>query len=233
MADGSETAISWHDSIAPAFRDGYVRSRGFRDRLRAWGTLIGRYARPGDQVIVAGCGAGTLSFEAAKIAAHVHGIDGAERMIDLARAGADEHGIGNVSFEVALFETLSDRAGQYDLALCSSVLEYLPDLKIEIARLATLLRPGGRLILSLPNGRSLYRRFEALAWRATGRPRYYRHVRHVPTSTQVREILRQLGFAVLETVYYADPPLPRFVNRLAGGPRYRKTMFVMVAARGD
>ena len=232
MADGSETAISWHDSIAPAFRDGYVRSRGFRDRLRAWSTLIERYARPGDQVIDAGCGAGTLSFEAARVAAQVDGIDGAERMIDLARASAEERGIANVSFEVALFETLSDRAERYDLALCSSVLEYLPDLATEIARLAALLRPDGRLILSLPNGRSRYRRFEALAWRVTGRPRYYRHVRHVPTSTEVRQILRQLGLTVLETIYYADPPLPRFINRLAGGPRYRKTMFAMVASRG-
>jgi 2-polyprenyl-6-hydroxyphenyl methylase/3-demethylubiquinone-9 3-methyltransferase len=232
VADGSETAISWHDSIAPAFRDGYVRSRGFRDRLRAWRTLIERYARPGDQVIDAGCGAGTLSFEAARIAAQVDGIDGAERMIDLARASAEEHGIANVSFEVAMFETLSDRAGRYDLALCSSVLEYLPDLATEIARLAGLLRPDGRLILSLPNGRSRYRRFEAFAWRVTGRPRYYRHVRHVPTSTEVRQILRQLDLTVLETVYYADPPLPRFINRLAGGPRYRKTMFAMVASRG-
>lgn len=231
MADGSETAISWHDSIAPAFRDGYVRSRGFRDRLRAWGTLIERYARPDDRVIDAGCGAGTLSFEAARITAHVDGIDGAERMIDLARAGAAEGGIANVSFEVALFETLSDRAGRYDLALCSSVLEYLPDLATEIARLSALLRPGGRLILSLPNGRSHYRRFEALAWRVTGRPRYYRHVRHVPTSTEVRAIMKRLGLTVLETIYYADPPLPRFVNRLAGGPRYRKTMFAMVASR--
>jgi 2-polyprenyl-6-hydroxyphenyl methylase/3-demethylubiquinone-9 3-methyltransferase len=232
VTDGSETAISWHDSIAPAFRDGYIRSRGFRDRLRVWGTLIEHYARPGDQVIDAGCGAGTFSFEAARIAAHVDGIDGAERMIDLARAGADERGIANVSFQVALFETLSERAGRYDLALCSSVLEYLPDLATEIARLAALLRPGGRLILSLPNGRSRYRRFEALAWRVTGWPRYYRHVRHVPSSTEVRGILGQLGLNVLETVYYADPPLPRFVNRLAGGPRYRKTMFAMVAARG-
>lgn len=231
MVDGSETAISWHDSIAPAFRDGYVRSSGFRDRLRSWGMLIERYARPGDRVIDAGCGAGTLSFEAARVAAHVDGIDGSARMIELARGGAAEHGIANVSFDVALFETLSDRAGQYDLALCSSVLEYLPDLAVEIARLAALLRPGGRLILSLPNGRSHYRRFEALAWRLTGRPRYYRHVRHVPSSTEVRAILKALGFAVLETIYYADPPLPRIVNRLAGGPRYRKTMFAMVASR--
>lgn len=231
MAEGTETAISWHDSIAPAFRDGYVRSRGFRDRLRSWTILIERYAAPGDSVIDAGCGAGTLSFEAAKIAAHVDGIDGSERMIELARAGAKERGLANVSFDVALFETLSERAGRYDLALCSSVLEYLPDLDAEIARLAALLRPGGRLILSLPNGRSLYRRFEALAWRLTGRPRYYRHVRHVPSSTDVRAILKRLGFSVLDTVYYADPPLPRFVNRLAGGLRYRKTMFAMVASR--
>lgn len=231
MTDGADTAISWHDSIAPAFRDGYARSPRFRDRLRAWVTLIERYARPDDRVIDAGCGAGTLSFEAARVTAHVDGIDGAERMIELARASAAEHGVANVSFEVALFETLSDRAGEYDLVLCSSVLEYLPDLRTEIERLTRLLRPGGRLILSLPNGRSHYRRLEALAWKLTGRPLYYRHVRHVPTSTEVGGILEQLGFDVLETVYYADPPLPGIVNRLAGGLRYRKTMFAMAAAR--
>ncbi len=231
MTEGADTAISWHDSIAPAFRDGYARSPGFRERLSVWVTLIERYARPDDRVIDAGCGAGTLSFEAARVAAHVDGIDGAERMIELARASAAEHGIANVSFGVALFETLSDRAGEYDLALCSSVLEYLPDLHTDIERLTRLLRPGGRLILSLPNGRSPYRRLEALIWKLTGRPLYYRHVRHVPTSTEVRGILEQLGFDVLETVYYADPPLPRFVNRLAGGLRYRKTMFAMAAAR--
>lgn len=231
MVDESETAISWHDSIAPSFRDGYVRSRGFRDRLRAWGTLIERYARPGDRVIDAGCGAGTLSFVAARIAAHVDGIDGAERMIDLARSGASEAGVTNVTFEVALFETLSDRVGRYDLVLCSSVLEYLPNLATEIARLTALLRPGGRLILSLPNGRSHYRRFEVFAWRVTRRPRYYRHVRNVPSSTEVRGILEQFGLSVLETVYYADPPLPDFINRLAGGPSRRKTMFAMVASR--
>jgi 2-polyprenyl-3-methyl-5-hydroxy-6-metoxy-1,4-benzoquinol methylase len=233
MTDGADTAITWHDSIAPAFRDGYVRSPGFRDRLRVWTMLIERYARPGDRVIDAGCGAGTLSLEAARIAAHVDGIDGAERMIDLARATAAERGVTNVSFDVALFETLSSRAGCYDLALCSSVLEYLPDLRQEVARLTGLLRRDGRLILSLPNGRSRYRRWEARIWRLTGRPRYYRHVRHVPTSTEVRAILSDLGFEVLETVYYADPPLPKFVSRLAGPARYRKTMFAMVAARSS
>ncbi len=230
MSD-SETAVSWHDSIAPDFQDGYQRSRGFRDRFRAWAGLIMRYAQAGDRVMDAGCGAGTFALEAASVAARVDGIDGSERMIELARADAARRGIANATFEVAMFDTLSARAGQYDLVLCSSVLEYLPDLAEELARLTALLRPGGRLIVSLPNGRSYYRHAESWAYRLTGRPRYYRHVNHVPSSTEVREILHQLGFTVLETVYYADPPLPRFVNRLAGGSRYRKTMFASVAAR--
>lgn len=229
--DEADSAISWHDSIASAFRDGYVRSRAFRDRLRVWRDLIDRYSRLGDRVIDAGCGAGTLSFEAARTASHVDGIDGAKRMIELARAGAADRGVANVSFDVALFETLSERAGQYDLALCSSVLEYMPDLQTEIARLAAALRSGGRLILSLPNGMSGYRRLEALAWRLTGRPRYYRHVRHVPPSVRVADILTELGFEVMETIYYADPPLPGVVNRLAGPARRRKTMFAIVAER--
>jgi 2-polyprenyl-6-hydroxyphenyl methylase/3-demethylubiquinone-9 3-methyltransferase len=231
MTHTAEDAISWHDSIAPAFRDGYERSPRFRERLRVWSGLILRYAREGDRAIDAGCGAGTLSFEAARIVAHVDGIDGSERMVELAREKATELGVTNTSFEVALFNSLSERAGQYDLVLCSSVLEYLDDLATEIARLVALLRPEGRLILSLPNGRSRYRRFEAWAYRLTGRPRYYRHVRQVPSTADVRLILGKLGFAVLDTVYYADPPIPRFISRLAGHSRYRKTMFAIVAAR--
>jgi 2-polyprenyl-6-hydroxyphenyl methylase/3-demethylubiquinone-9 3-methyltransferase len=231
MTHTADDAISWHDSIAPAFRDGYERSPRFRERLRVWSGLILRYAQESDRAIDAGCGAGTLSFEAARIVAHVDGIDGSPRMIDLAREKSAELGLANTSFEVALFDSLSEQAGQYDLVLCSSVLEYLDDLPTEIARLVALLRPEGRLIVSLPNGRSRYRRFEALAYRLTGRPRYYRHVRQVPTSIEVREIFAAMGFAVLDTVYYSDPPLPRFINRLAGPSRYRKTMFAMVVAR--
>lgn len=230
MTNSEETAISWHDSIAPSFRDGYERSPGFRERLRTWSGLIARYARPGDRVMDAGCGAGTLSFEAARIAAHVDGIDGSERMIQLARETAAARGVANVSFEVALFETLSDRAGRYDLVLCSSVLEYLPDLAAELARLAAVLRSDGRMIVSLPNARSRYRRIERLAYRFIGRPRYYRHVRHVPSAAEVRALLREIGFGVLDTVYYADPPLPRWLSRLAGSAQRRKTMFAVVAA---
>ncbi|HEX4695923.1 class I SAM-dependent methyltransferase [Sphingomonas sp.] len=231
MSDTEETAISWHDSIAPSFRDGYERSAGFRDRLRTWGGLIARYARPGDRAIDAGCGAGTLSFEAAKIVASVEGIDGSPRMIELARETAAARGVKNVSFDVVLFESLSDRAGGYDLVLCSSVLEYLPDLAVELARLAALLRHDGRIIVSLPNGRSRYRRLERLAYRLTRRPRYYRHVRHVPSAAQVRDTLQGIGLSVLDMVYYAEPPLPRALRWIAGSRRRRKTMFAIVAAR--
>lgn len=231
MTDTDETAISWHDSIAPSFRDGYQRSAGFRDRLRTWSALIARYARPGDLAIDAGCGAGTLSFEAAQIVASVDGIDGSERMIELARETAAARGIVNVSFEVALFESLSDRAGRYDLVLCSSVLEYLPDLAVELARLAALLRSGGRMIVSLPNGQSRYRRFERLVYRLTRRPRYYRHVRQVPSAARVRDMLQAIGLSVVDTVYYAEPPVPRAVAWLAGSGQRRKTMFAIVAAR--
>ena len=231
MADTNDTAISWHDSIAPSFRDGYQRSAGFRDRLRTWSVLIARYARPGDRAIDAGCGAGTLSFEAAKIVASVEGIDGSPRMIELARETAAASDINNVSFDVALFESLSNRADRYDLVLCSSVLEYLPNLETELARLAALLRKDGRMIVSLPNGRSRYRRFERLAYCLTRRPRYYRHVRHVPSAAQVQDVLQALGLSVLDTLYYADPPLPPALAWLSGSGQRRKTMFVIVATR--
>lgn len=224
-------AVGWHDQIAERFNQSYQRSAGFIERRTLWSRLIEAHVGPHDTVLDAGCGAGTFSLIAATRAKAVAAFDGSPAMIAIgerARALAD---IANVKFEVALLDSL-DRSTpeQFDVVLSSSVLEYVDDLERELARVARVLKPGGRLIVSMPNADSLYRKIERLAFRLTGRPRYFAHVRNVPTMASLTRQLEALGLRVVECEYFADPP--GLAGRVIGNRPRDKTLFVIVARKG-
>jgi 2-polyprenyl-3-methyl-5-hydroxy-6-metoxy-1,4-benzoquinol methylase len=220
-------AVDWHESIAESFEAGYDRSPRFKERLLIWRDLIGRYITATDHVLDAGCGAGTFSFEVAGRGATVHAIDGSAAMIGLARKRQRELALPNITFEVAMLDSLSAQpAGSVDVVLSSSVLEYLPDLEGEVGRLVRLLRPGGRLILSIPNRDSIYRRVESLAYRLTGRPRYFAHVRSMAREAELAAIFRGHGLAPVERHFYGAPPADFVLSRL--GASRSKTLMVMV-----
>jgi trans-aconitate methyltransferase len=148
-------------------------------------------------------------------------------MIGLARKRQRELALPNITFEVAMLDSLSAQpAGSVDVLLSSSVLEYLPDLEGEVGRLVRLLRPGGRLILSIPNRDSIYRRVESLAYRLTGRPRYFAHVRSMAREAELAAIFRGHGLAPVERHFYGAPPADFVLSRL--GASRSKTLMVMV-----
>ncbi len=66
-----------------------------------------------------------------------------------------------------------------------------------------LVADGGTLLASLPNPRSLYRRAERIAFRATGRPAYRRFVGTPVTLAEARGWFAEHGLACRELVYYA------------------------------
>jgi 2-polyprenyl-3-methyl-5-hydroxy-6-metoxy-1,4-benzoquinol methylase len=223
-------AVDWHESIAESFQAGYDVSPRFRERLALWRTLIDRHVSSGERVLDAGCGAGTFSFEAARRGADVAAIDGSPAMIALARQRQTELGLSDIRFDVALLDSLSTwPAGTFDAVLSSSVLEYLPDLEAEVARLVRLLKPGGRLILSMPNRASLYRKAERVAFALTGRPRYFAHVQSMATQRELAALFRRQGVTPLEHHFYAAPPGDSLLS-LFGAAR-SKTLLVMAGRR--
>ena len=228
MSNMSDGAIAWHDDIAERFAGAYKRSPAFQDRLKIWSDLIEAHVRPNDAVIDMGCGPGLFSMLAAQRGAQVLGIDGSARMIELCRESAASSGVSNLAFDVADIAALDDRAPRsLNVILCSSVLEYVPDLDRQLARFARLLRPGGTLIVSMPNAQSFYRRIERLAFLLTRRPRYFAHVCNVPSTAGMTAALARAGFGVEDTRFFAAPPFA-----LPGiGPRHSATLFVMVARR--
>jgi SAM-dependent methyltransferase len=109
---------------------------------------------PGEVVLDVGCGTGNLTIGAVGRVGptgHVHGIDAAPEMIEVACGKAEKAGVKagvEVDFRVGLIEDIPFPDDHFDLVLSSLMLHHLPlDLKgqgfLEIGR---VLKPGGRFL---------------------------------------------------------------------------------------
>jgi len=117
------------------------------ERVRAAWTAVLRAALPVPpaRILDLGCGTGSLSVLLAELGHNVHGVDLSPRMLDLAAAKAERHGV-----RVALGEGDAGDppvAGPFDVVLSRHVLWALPDLPAVLDRWTSLLGPGGRLVL--------------------------------------------------------------------------------------
>ena len=94
-----------------------------------------------------GCGTGSLTFELARFARKVIGVDLSHEMLRRARAIAKERKLGNVEFRQgdALEVPLPSRS--VDAAFCVMVLHFVPDPARAIANLCRITRLGGPIIL--------------------------------------------------------------------------------------
>ena len=122
-----------------------------RARLEALDHLPGRVER----VLELGCGTGATL---AAVKDHLGypgtlwlaGAEISEAAAEEARGVVDQLWVGDV--ERSAFDTEIE-PGSLDVILCLDVLEHLVDPWAMVARLTPLLRPGGRLIASIPNVR--------------------------------------------------------------------------------
>jgi ubiquinone/menaquinone biosynthesis C-methylase UbiE len=101
--------------------------------------------RPGMRVLDVGCGAGDVSFVAARLVGAtgtVLGIDAAADMITLAHARADELGLSTVGFEqTTIADIVPDEP--VDAVIGRLILMHLPDPVSALRQLAGVVRPGG------------------------------------------------------------------------------------------
>ena len=100
----------------------------------------------GRRILDAGCGAGPLSAALRARGAEVTGIDSSAQMLALARRRLGQE----VDLRVVdLSDPLPFADGAFDDVVASQVLHYLRDWEPTLAEIRRVLRPGGRLIVSV------------------------------------------------------------------------------------
>ena len=114
--------------------------------------------RPGERLLDLGCGFGRHSYEGLKRGAEVVACDLArpevEQVRDLARLLASE---GEIDEEAMAAPVQGNALGlpfddqSFDRVIASEVLEHIDDDESAFAELARVLRPGGRLAVTVPS----------------------------------------------------------------------------------
>ncbi len=108
--------------------------------------------QPGDQVLDAACGTGSLTLTAQSYtgpSGKVYGIDASPEMIEVAKQKASRSG-QPVVFDLGLIEQLAFPDATFDVVISRLAIHHLPDdLKRRgFAEILRVLKPGGHLLIA-------------------------------------------------------------------------------------
>jgi ubiquinone/menaquinone biosynthesis C-methylase UbiE len=107
---------------------------------------------PGERVLDACCGAGASALPAARAVGPgglVDAVDLSGALVALGEQRAQEEGLTNLRFHRHDVTAWAAPDGGYDLVQCALGVFFLPDMDRDTAGLAGLLRPGGRLAVTV------------------------------------------------------------------------------------
>jgi 2-polyprenyl-6-hydroxyphenyl methylase / 3-demethylubiquinone-9 3-methyltransferase len=102
-----------------------------------------------------GCGGGILAEAMARSGARVLGIDLSQAVLDVAELHAIESNVAVEYRAIAAEELAIEQPGAFDLVTCMEMLEHVPDPAASIAALATLVKPGGNVVVSTLNRKAV------------------------------------------------------------------------------
>ena len=124
-----------------------VRGRHVTDRMLAL-----TRPQPGERVLELACGVGGPGFDAAPLvepSGEVVVSDFSEEMTAVAARRAAELGVQNVSTRVLDIEAIDEPDASFDIVLCREGLMLVPDPAQGAREVRRILRPGGRVAVSV------------------------------------------------------------------------------------
>jgi len=129
-----------------------VRLTFIRDTLCAHFQLDGtsNQSLEGLKIADIGCGGGLLCEPLARLGATVTGLDPAPDTIAAAQAHAQGQGL-EITYRANRAETLAKEGTTFDAVLAMEVVEHVPDVPAFVKVAASLVRPGGVMLLSTIN----------------------------------------------------------------------------------
>ena len=204
----ANNVVEWHSQNANTFDNQYNQSTRFMERVTVWSKFIQEFSGTDQFAMDIGCGSGALTFTLAEHNQTVLAVDPSPEMLNLCVQKLSESNKQNITFkESNLGDAVNHIESPANLIACSSVIEYLDDIKEQFTLLHNMLEPGGVLLFSLPNKQSFYRQAEKVIFTLTGKPGYYRYVKNLLSKSEAESILVDVGFKPLKSSYYAGTPL--------------------------
>lgn len=119
----------------------------FAQRQKAWGVDLSWFE--GKRCLDAGCGGGRFVVALARLGALVSGIDISEEAVEAAQVRLLERGMMNADAQVASVLNVPYPDATFDYVLSSGVIHHTPDPQKAFKELTRVLKPGGRLFLSV------------------------------------------------------------------------------------
>mmetsp|Transcript_929 Transcript_929/g.2554 ORF Transcript_929/g.2554 Transcript_929/m.2554 type:complete len:333 (-) Transcript_929:775-1773(-) len=160
----NESAAHWWSTNGPAsalHRMNPVRVAFIRAAASGHFQLARENALRGLRVLDVGCGGGLVSEPLARLGANVLGIDAAEVGVKVARQHAQQDSLlasneGSAEFRSCTAEALvaEAQAGKlelFEIVSALEIIEHVADVQAFLRSLASLVKPGGLLILSTIN----------------------------------------------------------------------------------
>jgi len=222
------TTTEYFDRMAGHWTEKYQRDGFFRRRLE---TVLSWFdGEPAaSSILDFGCGSGVLMGALLQCGRTVTGVDASPVMIETARAHLKSGAVrGRYTLELIDPEQFAGRylTTVYAGVVCLGVLEYVPNASTLLARLGSVVAPGGVLILSAPNRSSLLRMIETTVYKhpglfkrvppfahLTGVDTYRRFQTHQFTLSELSRVLASARFQLEEARYQVAPPPLQALDR--------------------
>jgi SAM-dependent methyltransferase len=173
-------------------------------------------ARTGSLLDV-GCGTGEVLAAARDRGWHTHGVEPE-------RTGAEMARQRGLEVTVSTLEAAGLPERSYDVVSAFHVLEHLPDSRSFLSSLARWARPGGAVVVEVPNWHGVARRRLGADWYHL---RPGEHLVHFTPRT-LRDVMRACGITpiALRTPAYIGPPqtLEHALTDLVRHGRYRRAL---------
>lgn len=166
---------------------------------------------PKGSLMDVGCGNGDMLGYAKQLGWRTIGLEIDPTAVHAARA----QGLNVLN---GTYERLSEYRQSFDCIICSHVLEHVHNPQDMLMKLKTALKPGGTLLLSLPNATSVARYHFRENWRGLEAPRHL----SIPSVRQLKIDLEAMGFNIKQRQLNAFPTAAASscISRRAAQPSY-------------
>jgi 2-polyprenyl-3-methyl-5-hydroxy-6-metoxy-1,4-benzoquinol methylase len=173
-----------------------------------------------ESILDIGCGNGSLSLHLLNADNHLTLLDRSKTMLEIASSRIPAALSSRVEKINSDFMQAQFQPHSFDLIICVGVLAYIADRREFVARLKSLLKPGGSLILECTDGSHFFSRLDRAYQALRDMLKPLRLETVIRPSAEVEAICRDTGFKLCQSYRYTMP-LPVMARLMSQKASYK------------